>query len=335
MKPAFSIGVDLGGTNLRVAAMHVDGVFLETLSLPTRRAAGRDAVIGDLCEAVIAIRERHGTAGECVGVGIGTPGPLELPAGILRRPPNLPGWDGFEVRKAIEDRLGHAIHLDSDANLAALAELRLGAGKIHAVDSLCMLTLGTGVGNGIILDGHVWQGMSGMAGEAGHMTVVPDGAPCGCGSRGCLEQYASATAIRRMATEMASSSHPRSGDLAARMEGDPNFDSQDVAAWAEAGDLAAQAVFEEVGRCLGLVLNALVNTLNLPLYVIGGGSAAAWPLFEPSMMRELRERSYVFRATEMAGGKKTLVVPAALRSGSGLLGAALLPFVERRPESAV
>lgn len=337
----FSIGVDLGGTNLRVAAMREDGLFVETLSLETRRASGRDAVVADLCDAVSAMEERHHRDAEFIGVGIGMPGPLELPGGILRRPPNLPGWDGFDVRGAIERRLGHSIYLNSDANMAALAELRLGAGKTFGVESLCMLTLGTGVGNGIILNGHIWHGMSGMAGEAGHMTVVPEGAPCGCGSHGCLEQYASATAIRRMTTEMAARPAPFDGGLAECVQKKPDFGSHDVALWAGAGIAGAQAVFDEVGRCLGLALSALVNTLNLPLYVIGGGSAAAWPVFEGSMMAELRQRSYVYRATDPAlldrpasanGGDgllgRTHVVPAALGAGSGLQGAALLPFVE-------
>ncbi len=343
MNQAFSIGVDLGGTNLRIGAMRENGEFLETVSLPTRLAAGRDAVIADLGEAVIAMQKRHACDGRCVGIGIGMPGPLELPAGVLRRPPNLPGWNGMDVRTAIEERLGQPILLNSDGNLAALAELRLGAGRAYGVASLCMLTLGTGVGSGIVLEGHIWQGMSGMAGEAGHITVVPDGALCGCGSCGCLEQYASATAVRRLAAEMAerfSQTAPqgRASQLAASIAENPAFRSQDVAQWAEAGNREAAAVFEEVGKYLGLALAALVNTLNLPLYVIGGGTAAAWPLFEQAMMRELRERSYVFRATdpawrESSGPPVTRVVPAALGSGSGLQGAALLPFAELRDQN--
>lgn len=328
----YSIGVDLGGTNLRTAAMWESGELLETLSLATRLADGRDEVISDLCHAVNSLLDRNHELGNCVGIGVGTPGPLDLPAGILRRPPNLPGWDGFDVRTAIEQKLRRPIYLDSDANLAALAELHFGAGKDYAVQSLCMLTLGTGVGNGIVLDGHIWQGMRGMAGEAGHMTVVPDGAPCGCGSHGCLEQYASATAIRRMAQERAQ----EQPTLAQRIATNPGFGSHDVAQWAEQGDAGAQAVFDEMGRCLGLALAALVNTLNLPLYVIGGGSAAAWPLFQASMMEELRVRSYVFRATEPNAAEcaarapeRTYIVPASLGPESGLQGAALLPFVER------
>jgi len=346
MTQRFSIGVDLGGTNLRVAAMLKDGELVETLTMPTRLSAGRDAVIADLCAAVVTLQKRHAARGDCVGIGVGMPGPLELPAGILRRPPNLPGWDGMDVRTAIETGLGQPIFLNSDGNLAALAELRLGAGRSYGVDSLCMLTLGTGVGGGIVLHGHILEGMSGMAGEVGHITVVPDGALCGCGNHGCLEQYASATAIRRMTIELAGQASrniaPNSSQPATSMEDtplailiaeQPDFHSHDVARWTESGNEQAGGVFREVGRCLGIALSDLVNVLNLPIYVIGGGSAAAWSLFEPAMMRELRERSYVFRATdtrspENGGRLTTRIVPAMLGSGSGLLGAGLLPFVE-------
>lgn len=339
----YSIGVDLGGTNLRVAAMREEGGLLGNISIRTRLQDGPNAVVGDLCEAVLAMQEGQGPSAVCVGVGVGTPGPLEMPEGTLRRPPNLPGWDGFCVRAAIEKRLGRPIFLDSDANLAALAEWRFGAGKRYGVDSLCMLTLGTGVGSGIVLDGRVWQGMNGMAGEAGHISVVPEGDVCGCGNRGCLEMYASATALRRMALrQMAAELERATGAcntsaLARMVRAKPDFQAKDVAALAEAGDAGAQAVFDEMGRCLGLALAALVNTLNLPLYVLGGGSAAAWPLFAPAMMREVWERSYVYRATmpdakeiaDRAQGK-THIVAAELGAESGLLGAAALPWTKTR-----
>ena len=331
----YSIGIDLGGTNLRVAVMRQEGTLTDTIALRTRLQEGRDTVVADMCEAVEALRLRQKGTGKCVGVGVGTPGPLELPAGILRRPPNLPGWDGFDVRQAIESRLQQPILLESDANVAALAEARFGAGKQYGVDSLCMLTLGTGVGNGIILHGHVWQGANGMAGEAGHMTVVPEGTPCGCGSRGCLELYASATGLRRMALEsVAAAAQPHSA-LAQLAHDNVSFQAHDVAKLAEAGDAQAQAIFTEMGRCLGLTLAALVNILNLPLYVLGGGSAAAWPLFAPALYRELRERAYVYRATEPNEAEKaartpgkTHVAQAELGADSGILGAAYLPWTE-------
>ena len=273
-----------------------------------------------------------GRGSDFAGVGIGTPGPLELPEGILRNPPNLPGFDGFPLCEAVEAKIGSPIVIDSDANLAALAEFRLGSGKSYGVQSLCMLTLGTGVGNGIILDGKIWDGNNGMAGEAGHNTVIPDGEDCPCGSKGCLELYASATGVQRMAA--ASRAMQRSQ---ANSEDDsPMLTARHIAELAIAGDEYAVTVFQRVGTALGIGIGALVNTLNLPLYVVGGGVSAAWELFAPRMMEELRMRSYVYRLTapdeeesRLRSPRKTHVVRAELGSDAGILGACLLPFVER------
>ena len=317
MNKNFSIGVDLGGTNLRVAAYGAEGVFLETVNLKTRLADGRHSVVSDLCDAVLALQRRHDVARGCAGIGIGSPGPLELPSGIIRNPPNLPGWDGFDLRHAIESALEQPVHLENDANLAALAEQVAGAGKLQGAESLCMLTMGTGVGSGLVLDGKIWHGSSGMGGEAGHIIVEPEGHLCGCGGRGCLEQYASATAIARMMAETG------------RTPDSP----REVAQWAIAGDAAAQAVFQRVGRALAIALTSVVNTLNLPLYVIGGGASDAWDLFAPTMFQELTARSYIYRLTspcnalkaegESAVAQKTQICRASLGSDAGLLGACL------------
>ncbi len=333
MTPApYTIGVDLGGTNLRVAAYSQQSGILEQIQLPTRLRDGRDAVVRDMGGAIQKLIDKHSRAA-LAGIGIGSPGPIELPEGRLRHLPNLPGWDGFELRAAVEGMLGMSVMVENDANAAALAECLLGKGKSLRVDSLCMLTLGTGVGNGIVLHGRIWDGMNGMGGEAGHATIWPDGHVCGCGSHGCLEQYASATAVRRMAHEaIAAGNAP---GLAALQTRNADFTSRDVAETARAGDPEARKVFEIVGRSLGIGLGALVNTLNLPLYVIGGGVVQAWDLFAPKMFEELEHRSYVYRLTD---GKidafghrsaKTYVEPAELGAESGILGACLLPFAAR------
>ncbi len=328
----YSIGVDLGGTNLRIAAYHDDPAnatsIRESISLPTRVADGPDAVAGDMSDAILRLMDRYGRDGQFAGLGIGTPGPLELPEGVLRNPPNLPGFDGYGMRAAVEQRVGVPVAIDSDANLAALAEFRLGSGKTYGEESLCMLTLGTGVGNGIILNGKVWSGHNGMGGEAGHNTVDPDGEKCPCGSRGCLELYASATGVRRMAQEAKEVSSEEAGAESAL------FTARHIADSALAGDPRALAVFARVGTALGIGLGALVNTLNLPLYVVGGGMSAAWELFAPRMMEELRMRSYVYRLnapteeeSRTRSPRKTHVVRAELGSDAGILGACLLPLM--------
>jgi glucokinase len=322
----YTIGVDLGGTNLRIAAYTRDAGLLETILLPTRLAAGRIAVVEDLCGAVIDLTNRFSRRFELTGIGVGTPGPLELPAGRLHNPPNLPGWDGFELRSELEARLKQTVIVESDANLAALAECLLGRGLTMGIDSLCMLTLGTGVGNGIILYGKVWDGAAGMAGEAGHATIYPDGPTCPCGNNGCLEMYASATAVVRTANQrMAAGTAPA---LAGH-----SWSARTLAEAAFDGNADARQIYTDAGHALGIGLAALVNTLNLPLYVVGGGLVQAWELLKPAIFEEMHHRSYVYRLTEPGSPVAnknpkgtTHVLPAELGPDAGLLGACILPF---------
>ena len=327
----YSIGVDLGGTNLRIAAYTPESGLLDTILLPTRLAARRDAVVADMCTAIQTLRQRFSTQHQLAGIGIGTPGPLELPAGVLHNPPNLTGWDGFNLRNAIESRLNQPVVLECDANAAALAECILGRGRTMNIDSLCMLTLGTGVGNGIILHHKVWDGATGMAGEAGHATIYPDGHACPCGNRGCLEMYASATAVARTANQ-------RSADGSAPALTGKVWTAHSLAEAADHGNPDAKQIYAEAGHALGIGLAALVNTLNLPLYVIGGGLAQAWHLMKDSIFEELRTRSYVYRlsAPDSPIAKRnpsgaTHVLPAELGPDAGLLGACILPFGNSPP----
>lgn len=319
----YSIGVDLGGTNLRIGAFLRNGECLGSRSIRTDVVGGPAVVVQDIAQAVEELRSTCVEGLKFIGLGMGTPGPLELPIGILRNPPNLVGWSGYPLLEELKKVFGPAVYLENDANLAALAEYLFGAGQSYpAGGSLCMLTLGTGVGSGIILDGKIWSGFCGMGGEAGHVAVFENGVSCGCGGRGCLEQYASATAISRIATEQGLNSISGNALTAA-----------EVAGLAQEGNTAAIEVFRIVGQSLGISLAGLVNTLNLPLYVIGGGVCQAWDLFAPAMFEELKFRSYVYRltlpkkerTTEGADGQ-TFIVPAQRGSESGLLGAAMLPF---------
>ena len=328
MKPRCSIGVDLGGTNLRIAAYTQDAGLLETILLPTRLAAGRDAVVADMCEAIRTLQSRFSPDHPIAGVAIGTPGPLELPAGILHNPPNLTGWDGFDLRAAVESRLGEPVIIESDANAAALAECILGRGRSMKIDSLCMLTLGTGVGNGIILNGKIWDGATGMGGEAGHATIYPDGLACPCGNHGCLEMYASATAVVRTANH-------RIADGSAPALNGATWTAQSLAKAADQGNPDAKKIYADAGHALGIGLASLINTLNLPLYVVGGGLVQAWHLMKDVIFEELNHRSYVYRltapespiASRNAAGA-THVLPAELGPDAGLLGACILPFAQ-------
>jgi glucokinase len=192
----YAIGVDLGGTNLRAAAIDTAGRVLEKLSGRTELRLGRDAVLDDMVESINTLRQKCGT-NTLVGVGVGVPGFIEIEKGFIVGSNNLPQFENFPVRDAIEQRLGTKVILENDANAAALGEKWIGAGR--DVDDLVLLTLGTGIGGGIISHGRILHGFVGMAGELGHMTVYPNGNPCGCGNQGCLEKHASATAILGMA----------------------------------------------------------------------------------------------------------------------------------------
>ena len=314
--PSYSIGVDLGGTNLRIAALDEQGNVLEKITRPARNPLGRDAVLDDMCRAIGELSGKFAGQLSLQGVGIGVPGIVDLHTGMLRKSPNLPGWEDYPVKKEIENRLGSRVILENDANAAALGEQRLGAAL--DVEDMAMITLGTGVGSAFIFGGKIWHGMNGMAGEVGHMTLEPDGRLCKCGNRGCLEEYASATAIMRMARET--------------MHGD--FSAEDVHRLARQGNDAACHIFVEVGRALGIAIASLVNALNLPMYVIGGGVSAAWDAFSPAIFEELPKRSMVYAATApgrvKAGGRITVVTRAQLGSDAGLYGAARLPYMGAR-----
>ena len=335
----YSIGVDLGGTNLRIAAVEEQGELLEKITLGTQVALGRDRVVLDMCDAVQRLAGKYRASGKLLGIGIGVPGIIDMETGMVRESPNLPDWADYPVRAEIERRLGTRVILENDANSAAFGESWLGAAR--EVADMAMLTLGTGVGGGLVLGRRIWHGMNGMAAEFGHTTVEPDGPRCGCGNRGCLEACASATAIVRMAKEaIASGTAP---SLARAADGNAEFSAKAVYNLAIQGDEEARKIFRRVGRALGIALSDMVNALNLPIYVIGGGVASAWEAFAPTVFEELRQRSMVYAATapetsiaggqgaaakvEPRGSRKTIVTRALLGSDAGLYGAARLPLL--------
>lgn len=336
--PDFSIGVDLGGTNLRIAAVSGDGHLLEKVTLGTKVALGRDHVINEMCDAIQRLSGEYKGTGRLLGAGIGVPGIIDMQTGMLRKSANLPGWSEYPVRAEIEQRLGAPVVLENDANVAALGEQWLGAAR--GVPNMAVVTLGTGIGGGIVLNGEIWHGMNGMAGEFGHITLEPEGRICGCGNHGCAEQYASASAIIRMAREaIASGEAP---ELAKALSSDPEFGAKSIYNLAVQGDEHARRIFRSFGRYLGILLAGLINVLNLDMFVIGGGVSSAWDAYAPNMFEEIRERSLVYAATapvdpltsdplskegasaqtESRTERKTIITRALLGSDAGLYGAA-------------
>jgi glucokinase len=253
-----------------------------------------------------------------------------MDTGIIMRSPNLQDWANFPVRQEIEKRLNTKVILENDANAAAMGEKWLGAGR--NTDHMAMYTLGTGVGGGIVTNGRLWHGINGMAGELGHFNIESEGHPCGCGSRGCLEQYASATAIVRMAHEAIDSGN--APDLADFAKGNVEFTSRAIYQLAIQGHPSAKAVYQKVGRALAIGIGSMINALNLPMYVIGGGVSSAWDAFAPTMFEELKVRSFIYSITApdrvQPGQKHTVVTIALMGSDAGLYGAARLPML---PES--
>jgi len=328
----FAIGVDLGGTNLRIAAVDEHGHLVEKITLGSKIPPSRDHVIDDMCAAILGLTEKYKNSASLLGIGIGIAGILDIRSGLVRESPNLPGWVDYPVRAEIERRLDTVVVLENDANAAALGEQWLGAARNFP--DMAMITLGTGVGGALVLRGKIWHGMLGMAGEFGHTTIEPEGNPCGCGNRGCLEQYASATAVVRMAKEAIASGGALV--LARAAQSDAEFNAESIYSLAIQGDEDARRVFRRVGRALGIALATLVNSLNLPMHVIGGGVSHAWEIFSPAIFEELRRRSMVYAATAptdpMAAGqgastRKTIITRALLGSDAGLYGAARLPMM--------
>jgi len=337
----FSIGVDLGGTNMRIAAVDEQGSLVEKVTLDTKVSLGRGYVIGNMCDAIQRMSEKYRNSATLLGIGVGVPGIIDMQTGLVRESPNLPGWVDYPAGADIGQRLKTMVILENDANVAAFGEQWLGAAKDYA--DMAMLTLGTGVGGGLVLGGAIWRGANGMAGEFGHTTVEPDGHPCGCGNRGCLEQYASATAVVRMARDAIAGNGVSA--LARAAHSDPEFSAKSIYNLAMQGDEDARRIFRYVGRCLGIVLSSMVNSLNLPIYVIGGGMSSAWETFSPAIFEELRRRSLVYAATappdpsasnqgasahvKAGPGHKTIITRALLGSDAGLYGAARLPMIAK------
>jgi glucokinase len=324
---SYAVGVDLGGTNLRIAAIDESGRMLAKITLGTEVARGREFVVGELSRSILELCERFRNTAELCGIGVGVPGLIDSETGRLVESPNLPGWADYDVKGDIERRVGAKVILENDANVAAVGEQWLGAGRNS--ESLCMYTLGTGVGGGLILDGKLWRGWNGMAGELGHCNVEPAGHPCRCGSWGCLEQYASATAMVRLAREALAIG------VESRMREVKELSSVAVYECAMSGDRLARQVFERVGWALGQAIASMVNAINVGLFVIGGGASSAWEAFAPAMFEEVRKRSYIYRNTTAddgtgIGGRKrvTVITRAELGGDGGLYGAARLPMLQ-------
>ena len=313
----YRIGIDLGGTGIKVAVVDEDGTLAASASTPTRASLGAEQVLDDMAQCVINGLNFAGIElEECLGIGIGAPGNCDAEAGTVRNAHNL-GWENMPVREMFRSRLDLPLYLANDADCAALGEATYGAAK--GCGSALFITLGTGVGGGYILDGKIRSGHRSLGGEVGHMCLVLHGEPCTCGRRGCWEAYASATALTRQALA-AAAAHPDSALNAAAAP-----DGKTVYALAEAGDAAAQAVTAQYAEYVGAGIVSLINLLFPEIVLLGGGISGAGDALLGPVRDYVRSHCFV-RDTELLPELRI----AVLGSDAGMLGAAALVPLPRK-----
>lgn len=311
MKKEIVLACDLGGTNLRMAAIDRDGNILYRTKRDTPKTERAEEILAAIAGSAEECREKI-EDGEVLAVAVAAPATVSAEKGVILKAPNVPALDGFRIVAALEEELSMKAILENDANAAGVGENWVGASKGFK-NSICV-TLGTGVGGGIIIDGRVLHGIDGTAGEIGHVNVEPFGAPCGCGSRGCLEQYSSATAIVRQTQELAAQ-YPRS-----ELSTVGRLTSKDVYEAGQQGDELALEVFRRQGFYLGIALASLINVLNPEIIVIGGGASAGWDLFMPHLQEQVEYRAW--REPRL----RAKFEKAVLGDDAGIMGAAKLAF---------
>ena len=302
--------VDLGGTHLRVATVSCDGKIQARHKQETPRSGDPEEIMRALINAA---RKLDLNGQRLCAVSVAVPGTIDVDRGIVVKAPNLPALDGFQLTTALQRELKLPAILENDANAAAVGEMWQGAARDRR--TIVCLTLGTGVGGGIILDGKLWRGADGAAAEIGHMSVDPfGGVDCTCGSQGCLEVYASATAIVRLAREFGVKC-PESF-----LNNESQLTAEKIYEAGVKGDPLAVEVFRRLGLYLGVGIANLVNIVDPEIIVIGGGVANAWPLFEKDMRQQIIERSFSRLAAQVS------IAQAECGDDAGLLGAARLAF---------
>ncbi|MFA6170616.1 MAG: ROK family protein [Candidatus Margulisiibacteriota bacterium] len=286
------IGVDLGGTKIAAALVAETGKIVTDVNIPTEAHKGKKHVIGAIKKAISHL---ICTSKEPVkAIGLGVPGPILYEKGVVIGPPNLPGWKQVNLKQILEKEFKLPVNIDNDANCAALAEAKFGAGigRKHFI----YITVSTGIGGGIIIDGQLYRGANGSAGEFGHMIIDPQGFTCGCGNVGCFEAMASGTAIRKRA----------------------GMDGASVELAARQGDKKALAVIDETAHYLAVGLANLVNIFNPELVIVGGGVAKMRELIFNPVRKEFKEYALYLPA------KSVKIVSAKLGTNAGVLGAAAL-----------
>jgi glucokinase len=313
MEDKFIVGVDLGGTQIRACLTDARGRILRETCRPTLAHEGPQPVLSRMKEAIREVLTDR-KLGDVLGIGIGSPGPLDPRTGVVIAPPNLPGWQGIPLRDIMSQEFGLPVYVNNDANVAALAECRFGAGK--GCSDLVYLTVSTGIGGGFICGGELLLGAHGYAGEPGHITVQPDGPRCNCGNVGCLEVMAAGPAIARRAAELVRQG--RSSMLSQDVAQGSNLTAEAVGKAAQAGDLVSLEAIARAAYYLGIGVLNLIHLFDPEKVVIGGGVSKLGPMLFDPVRAMLRERGMT------AAQRETPIVPAALGDQVGLLGGVAL-----------
>ncbi len=307
--------MDIGGTNMRAALVDCRGTILHSAKTPTGRNEARDDILDRMVDLIDDCKVKSRTGIKAVGIGF--PGPLNVREGYIYEPPNIPSLKKTPLKKILERRLNLPVFVENDANAAALAEYRFGAGK--DAKSLVCLTLGTGVGGGLILDGKIWHGADDVAGEIGHMKIRRSGRLCGCGARGCLERYASATGVVLSAKTRL---RKNAGSLILKLvKGDiGKVTAKIVTSAAKEGDETAIEILAETAGHLAFGVANILNVLNPRMVVICGGLARAGKFLFTPLKTEVKRLALesAFRNVRIVRGK--------LGDRAGLLGAAAVAF---------
>lgn len=301
MKNKYIIGIDLGGTNLKIALFDRSFRFKARKMLPTRDFSSPQSLIAALTEEIRLIIKNNSLKPENIlGIGLGLPGPIDVKKGLVHFFPNIPGWIDVPLQKILRNKIGFPVFIDNDANLMCLAEFKLGAAR-GAKNALC-LTLGTGVGAGLIIEGELYRGSSFSAGEIGHMPINEKGPACNCGGFACLEAY---IGNRRIAASV-------------KKVFKKDISLEELSRMAYKKNKKAAKIWEDVGSKLGLALVSVTNLLNPDRIVIGGGVAEAGRIIFDKVEQTLITRAMVVQA------KAVKVLKAELGNDAGMLGAALL-----------
>ena len=304
----YCFGVDVGGTTVKLGCFDTEGTLLEKWEINTRTENSGEAILPDVADSILdKMKEREITREEIVGVGIGAPGPIDG-EGTVYNAVNL-GWGTFSIKNRLQSLLNIPVEAGNDANVAALGEMWKGGGQGHK--NLVAVTLGTGVGGGIIADGKILSGTTGAAGEIGHIHVMDqESERCNCGNYGCLEQYTSATGIVRLAKRRL-----EEDDKASALRNNPNISAKAVFDAVKEGDELAIEVAERFGEILGKELANIAGVVNPEIFVIGGGVSKAGPILLDFIQKNYIP--YVF-----AGSRGALFALATLGNDAGIYGAA-------------